>query len=171
MDFKLLRQILFKMAIRSLQALIVNCFLVSALYASNLNAQQIKSVKDVVIKFKIENAELIQVLQNIENRTNYEFSYKREDIDPGFRFSGKFNKASVADVLLEISRQTDLKFKQVNNNIHISKRKAKDKEDEGIEIVIQGITISGRVISSEDPAGLPGVNVVVKELPRERLQM
>jgi len=162
MDFKLLRQILFKMSKRSLHALLVNCFLVSALYASNLKAQQIKSVKEVAIKFKIENADLVQVLEYIENRTDYEFSYKREDIDPGFRFSGTFNNASVADVLLEISRKSDLKFRQVNNNIHISKRRTKDKEDQVIEIVIQGITITGRVISGEDEAGLPGVNVVVK---------
>jgi TonB-linked SusC/RagA family outer membrane protein len=162
MDFKLLRQILFKMSKRSLQALMLNCLLLGTLYASNLNAQQIKSVKEVAIKLKIENADLVQVLQNIEYSTDYKFSYRREDIDPDFRFSGKFNNASVADVLLDISRQTDLKFKQVNNNIHISKRNTKTGEDQVIEIIIQGITITGKVISSEDQSGLPGVNVIVK---------
>ena len=162
MDFKLLRQILFKMSKRSLQALILNCLLLGTLYASNLNAQQIKSVKEVAIKLKIENADLVQVLQNIEYSTDYKFSYRREDIDPDFRFSGKFNNASVADVLLDISRQTDLKFKQVNNNIHISKRNTKTREDQVIEIIIQGITITGKVISSEDQSGLPGVNVILK---------
>ncbi|MCK5705435.1 MAG: carboxypeptidase-like regulatory domain-containing protein, partial [Cyclobacteriaceae bacterium] len=162
MDFKLLRQILFKMSIRSLQALMLNCLLLGTLYASNLNAQQIKSVKEVAINLKIENADLVQVLQNIEYSTDYKFSYRREDIDQDFRFSGKFNNASVADVLLEISRQTDLKFKQVNNNIHISKRNTKTREDQVIEIIIQGITITGKVTSSEDQSGLPGVNVIVK---------
>lgn len=49
MDLLLLRQILYNMSRRFLQALFINCLLISALYASNLNAQQIKSVKEVSI--------------------------------------------------------------------------------------------------------------------------
>jgi TonB-linked SusC/RagA family outer membrane protein len=161
MNLLLLRQVLYNMSKRSLQALIVNCMLISALYASNLNAQEIKSVRDVTIKLKIENASIIDILQNIESKTSYEFSFKREDIDPGIKISGKFADASVADVLMEISKQSDLKFKQVNNNIHISKRGSKT-DNQIIEIVIQGINITGRVISKEDNTGLPGVNVIVK---------
>ncbi len=162
MNFKLLRQIIFKMSKGTLQALIINCMLIGALYASDLNAQQIKSVKDVAIKLKIDDADLAHVLRNIENKTNYEFSYKKEDLDPNFRFSGNYIKGSVADVLLEISKQTDLKFRQVNNNIHITKRKSDVKQPESIEVIIQGITITGKVSSSEDNEGLPGVNVIVK---------
>jgi len=162
MSIKLLRQILFRMSKRSIQALLLNCLLLGTMYASGQKEQQIKSVKDVAIKLKIENADLVQVLQHIEYNTDYKFSYRREDIDPDFRFTGRFNKASVADILLEISRQTNLKFRQVNNNIHISQRKKVDGLDQAIEVIIQGRTITGKVISGEDQSELPGVNVVVK---------
>lgn len=162
MDLFLLRQILYNMSRRFIQALFINCILIGALYASNLNAQQIKSVKEVSIDLKINNLALVNVLKSIESRTGYEFSFKKEDIDPGIRISGNFTNSSVADVLMEISRQSDLKFKQINNNIHISKREVKSDLSESLEIVIQGITITGRVTSSEDNSGLPGVNVIVK---------
>ena len=40
--------------------------------------------------------------------------------------------------------------------------KSNKSEKSGIEIIIDGITITGRVTTSEDNSGLPGVNVVVK---------
>lgn len=162
MDLLLLRQILYNMSMRSLQALFINCILICAIYASDLSAQHIKSVKEVIVELKIENQTLLNVLRNIEGRTGFEFSFKKEDIDPNIRISGNFHNSSVADVLMEISRQSDLKFKQINNNIHISKKENNSTHEAPLEIIIQGITITGRVTSSEDNSGLPGVNVLLK---------
>lgn len=162
MNFNLLRQIFYKMSKRTLHALIINCLLIGVIYANDLNAQQIKSVKEASIEIRFENANLMQVFQTIEAKTDYEFSYKREDLDRKFRFTANFNKVSVADVLLEISKQSNLKFKQVNNNIHISKKSTKVKDEQSLEIFIQNVTITGQVTSSEDGTSLPGVNVIVK---------
>ncbi len=160
MDLKLIRQILLNMSRRMLQVFLVNCMLLNTLYASNLNAQQVKSVKDVLIKIKLENANLHQVLTGIESKTVYEFSYDGEDLDNEFRFTAKFNNASVADVLLEISKQTNLKFRQVNNNIHISKKAIDSMDEKPLEIIIDGVTITGKVTG--DDGELPGVNVILK---------
>ncbi len=162
MNFNLLRQIFYEMSRRTLHALIINGLFIGVIYANDLNAQQVKSVKETSIEIQFENASLMQVFQIIEAKTNYDFSYKREDLDRDFRFTAKFENASVADVLLEISKQTGLKFKQVNNNIHISKKAKKDKKEEFLEILIQNITITGKVTSAENNQGLPGVNVFVK---------
>ncbi len=162
MNFKLLRQILLKMSKKTFQALIINCLLMGAIYANGLNAQEIKSVKFTSITVNLQKVGLMDVFHDIEAKTSYEFSYENEDLDRNFQFTGKFNNATVADVLLEISKQTDLKFRQVNNNIHISKKDTKDKSEQFLEVIIQGITITGEVISEEDQSGLPGVNVIVK---------
>lgn len=162
MNFKLLRQILIKMSKKTFQALIINCLLMGAIYANGLKAQEIKSVKFTSITVNLQNVELMDVFRTIEAETSYEFSYENKDLDRNFQFTGKFNKATVADVLLEISKQTDLKFRQVNNNIHISKKDTKDKNEQFLEVIIQGITITGKVNSDEDQSGLPGVNVMVK---------
>ncbi len=162
MDFNLLRQILIKMSKRTFQAMIINCLMISVIYASGLNAQEIKSVKDASIKLNIQNADLMHVFKDIEAKTDYEFSYENKDMDREFRFSGKFNNVSVADVLLEISKQTGLRFKQVNNNIHITKKDKKANREAPLEIIIQGITVTGKINSAEDSEGLPGVNVIIK---------
>lgn len=44
MDFKLLRQILLKMSKKTFHAMIINCLLISAIYASGLKAQEIKCI-------------------------------------------------------------------------------------------------------------------------------
>lgn len=162
MNYNLLRQIFCKMSKRTLDALIINCLFIGTMYANDLEAQQVKSVKETSIEIQFEDANLIQVFKAIESETNYNFSYKSEDLDKSFRFTAQFHKASVADVLLEISRQTQLKFKQVNNNIHISKKTKKDRKENSLEIIIQNVVITGKVISSEDNQGVPGVNVFVK---------
>ncbi|MCG8307193.1 MAG: SusC/RagA family TonB-linked outer membrane protein [Cytophagales bacterium] len=150
------------MSKRTFHAFIVNCLLISAVYASGLHAQDIKSVRDASIRTELKNVTLLHIIKDIEAKTEYIFSFERDDINPDFRFSGKFRNASVADLLLEISRQTDLKFRQVNNTIHISKKISAFKKDKALEIIIDGITITGKVTSSEDDQGLPGVNVIVK---------
>ncbi len=161
MDLKLLRQILLKMSKRTLHAFIINSLLISTLYANGINAQEVRSVKETMIKIKVENANLYQVFTSIEAKTSYEFSYDKKDLDDQYRLTGKFNNVSVAEVLLEISKQTDLKFRQVNNNIHISKRVTESADEKDLEIIIEGIIITGKV-TGEDGTGLPGVNVIVK---------
>ena len=63
---------------------------------------------------------------------------------------------------MEISEAANLKFRQVNKNITVQKMKSKSQDDKEIEVVIDGITITGKVTSAEDGAGLPGVNIIIK---------
>ncbi|MCG8307135.1 MAG: SusC/RagA family TonB-linked outer membrane protein [Cytophagales bacterium] len=146
----------------SLYALIINCILIGALQASSVSAQQIKSIKETHINLLLTEAELNQVLQEIELRTDFEFSYDNEILNTGFKYSTRKRKNTVGEILLEISKNTNLKFKQINNSIHISFKESVNKGGNEIEVVIQGITITGRATSSEDASGLPGVNVIVK---------
>jgi TonB-linked SusC/RagA family outer membrane protein len=140
----------------------INCLVFVTIHASDLNAQQAISVKDVFIEINLENADITSAFQSIEAETEYTFSFKYEDIDPDLKLSCNFDKATVADVLLDISRQSNLKFRQINNNIHVSKKTRRNREEKALEIVLDGITVSGRVTSEEDAEGLPGVNVTIK---------
>ncbi len=162
MNFKAIRQIIFYMSRKTLHAIIVNCLLIGTMYASSLNAQDIKSVRNASVALQLNNATLIKVFKEIEIRTDYEFAFQVEDLNRSIRITASFENVSVADVLMEVSKQANLKFKQINNTIHISKKAKDSKPDETIEVIIQGTTITGKVISSEDNEGLPGVNVVVK---------
>ncbi len=140
----------------------INCLLASTLWAITGNAQEIKSIYQVQVQIKLQELNIPQVFNKIEDQTGLIFSFNKEDVKQSIQMNSRLNKASVADVLLEISKQADLKFKQVNNNIHVTPKKAKERGKNKIEVILQGITITGRVTSAEDQSGLPGVNVIVK---------
>ncbi len=161
MDFKTLRQILFKMSIRTLYAIFVNCILLSTIYAEGTNAQGVKSVKETQVQFSLKKAPLLTVLEQIEKQTDFEFTYKIEDLVHKVQISGDFTNAKVADVLAYISKKAKLKFRQVNNNIHISKISNANKGEEAVEVVSDRITIAGKVVDAEG-MGLPGVSILEK---------
>ncbi len=163
MNLKTIRQIIYYMSRKTLHAFIINCLVLSTVYAASLNAQDIMSVRKVSVALQFDNATLIKVFNEIEFETDYKFAYQAEDINSHVRISASFKDVSVADVLLEVSKQADLKFKQINNTIHISKKVKNTEVEDVIQVIIQGISITGKVTSSDDGEGLPGVNVIVKE--------
>ncbi len=135
----------------------------SLLLASETIAQKNKSVRDVFIDVKLQDAYILEIFQSIESLTEYTFNYEKSDIASSTRISITGNQKSVADILMEVSKEANLKFRQVNNNINVIKLTNNTSNDPKIEIIIQGITITGKVTSSaEDNEGLPGVNVIVK---------
>ncbi len=134
----------------------------SLLLGSEINAQENKSVREVFIKINLENANIFEIFQRIESKTDFVFNYEKKDISPSSKFSITGKRKSVAEILMEVSKEAKLKFRQVNNNINVNKLTKKLHSEVKIEVIIDGITITGKVTSSEDSEGLPGVNVVVK---------
>lgn len=134
-------------------------FLVSMLFASELEAQQIRSVKEVSVDISINNEKLVDVFQFLEENTDFKFVYDKKDQFLEQRISFSRQTSTVEKILLEISKNSKLSFKQINNSISVKKVNSKTNK---IEIIIQGVNITGRITSSEDNDGLPGVNVIVK---------
>lgn len=161
MKFKLLDKLIM-LSKHSVKGIILQCLLLNAIWAADLNAQEVKSVTDVRIDLNVKNASLSELFQYIEKNTNFYFSFSSEDIDDDFTYTNSKRKVSVREVLLDVSEQAELKFKQVNRNIIVQKSENELNSAPEVEIVIQGITITGRVTSAEDNSGLPGANIVIK---------
>ena len=161
MKFKLLDKLIM-LSKHSVKGIILQCLLLNAIWAADLNAQEVKSVTDVRIDLNVKNASLSELFQFIEKNTNFYFSFSSEDISKDFSYTNSKKKVSVREVLLDVSEQAELKFKQVNRNIIVQKNSSGSNETPSMEIVIQGITITGKVTSMEDNSGLPGANVIVK---------
>lgn len=141
-------------------SLVVNCTLLTNIFGSDISAQSVKSVKDVSITVNFQQATLQEVFQAIERETGFSFTYKVEDLDKNIRITNRFTGVTVADILTKLSKDAELKFKQINESIHVAKLAKKDRE-ERIEIIIQTRTITGKV-TDENNEPLPGVNVVEK---------
>ncbi len=134
------------------------------LAAAGTNAQPSASVKEIKVSVKFENDNLISVFNKIELETDLIFVFNKDDISKSkVRISHDYADGFVYDVLLDISEQSGLRFKQINKNISVLKidgRKRKRSEEYLIEIVTN-VEITGKV-TDESGEGLPGASVVEK---------
>jgi len=134
---------------------------INLIFADNSNAQKVKNVNDVRIELDLRDVSLEQTFRKIEAKTEFKFTIDRKDLNPKIRIN--FNgKASLKEILLNISKEASLRFRQINYNIDVRKIKGKEVNGdlERIEVVNQTRSITGTVTSDDDGEGLPGVNVV-----------
>ncbi len=107
------------------------------------------------LSLNLKNADIRQVLQSIEDQTNYIFLYKDEIFDFNKKFSMDFENKNVNEILEFICQQASVDFEIHNRQIILKERTEPGKA------LQQTVTMKGKVTdSSGDP--LPGVSVVVK---------
>jgi TonB-linked SusC/RagA family outer membrane protein len=121
-----------------------------------------KSIEDIYVTLDLQNVRLDDALEQISNTTGFTFAYNEKLINLRQRVNIQVHDESLANVLLSISENSNLKFKRINEYIHVGKRES--SKDAAVEekIIEQGTTVTGRVTSAEDGEGLPGVNVIEK---------
>ncbi|WPP51800.1 TonB-dependent receptor [Catalinimonas niigatensis] len=146
-----------------LLGLILQSALSCILVANDLHAQRDKrSIEDIYLSIDAQNQRIKDVFQTISKETGFSFAYNEKLIDLRQSISLDAENASLANVLREISKLTSLKFKRVNEYIHVGKLELNEKNTVEEKIVSMRISITGKVTSDEDGEGLPGVNVLVK---------
>ncbi len=161
MKKKLLRQFIL-MSKLLLYGSFIQCLLLNFLLAAPTEAQKIKTVREVKVKLDLEESSLMEVFSAIESNTDFKFSYYKGVFDPNATIKLSKSNKTVRDILLQISKEKGLSFKQINNNIKVQKKSTDSSEKLEIEVIIQGVEITGRVTSTDDLGGLPGVNVILK---------
>ena len=161
MKLKLLQQV-WRMTKLSLYGFLLQVLLYQFLWAENVSAQRVTSVREVHINVNLKNANLEEVFAYIESKTDFSFSYNIEDLSRQVLINRIERRLSVATLLEDISKQANLKFKQVNKNISVDRIREVNKQEKILEVIIQTRTITGKVTAMEDNEGLPGVNVVEK---------
>ncbi|MCC5931507.1 MAG: SusC/RagA family TonB-linked outer membrane protein [Cyclobacteriaceae bacterium] len=103
-----------------------------------------------------------EIFNALEQQTSLKFTYNHIKIDENLVIEINANKQSLREVLEEISKNTQLTFRRVNENVHVAK--ATRRQEPVVEFFReeQSVSINGRVTSPDSPDGLPGVNVVLK---------
>ncbi len=162
MKFQLLR-LLFMTIKYSAYGLIMQVLCMSILLAHDTKAQY-SSVRETRLHVSLNNKTLKEAFDLIESETNYDFYFNNRDLDEKVKLRISRNKGkSLADVLLQISRQANLKFRQVNNNISVTKIDAmsEDENEPALQVVMANVDVSGKVVD-ETGVGLPGASIIVK---------
>ncbi len=161
MYFKLLRKII-QMSKYTFYGICIQLVLGGVLLASSSEAQR-KSLDNIYISVDIDNLRLSEALQVLSDQTDFNFSYNDLRVNEDKVISAKADNQSMTDLLKQISKEYGLKFKRINDNIYVSKiEKAGSEVVEEIASILQERQITGKVTSSEDASGLPGVNVIVQ---------
>ncbi len=162
MRLKVLRQIV-TMSKFAFYLLLLQCIFVGVLLADDARSQD-SSIEDIYVSVKLEETALKDVFKNIENQTEFSFSYNQGIIDLDEKVSISANE-SLGDVLRYLAKETKLNFKRIDGNIYVSKRKMLQSsvtETINSNVILQEKTITGKVTSAEDDSELPGVSVIVK---------
>lgn len=108
--------------------------------------------------FKAENKQVVEVLKEIEEMSNFRFFYIREQVDVERRVSVKANGATVEQILDEMFADQGVGYKVMDDNLVLL---SPDKNIREIEAVSQQKTITGKVTDNTGQP-LPGVTVVIK---------
>lgn len=124
----------------------------SSFVAYSSTAQNLRSIHASLPEGTVS---LRDALKQLEQQTDIRFTYRSSDIRSFNRLRIANNNSTVATVLDELLRQTDLHYEQVGNTIIIKKKTASQTASE---------TVSGRVLD-ETGAPLAGVTVRIKGLP------
>ncbi len=140
-------------------AFLVQCLTMSFLFAWDGNAQ-IKRIDKVMIKMPLEEVLIENAFAKIEKSTNFNFVYTNKEIKDLTKISLDGDYQSLYDILVSISKQTQLEFKQINQNIHVKKSIVSNINSEPIIILQEEKDVTGRVLD-ENGQPLPGATVLV----------
>ncbi|MEQ9290217.1 MAG: SusC/RagA family TonB-linked outer membrane protein [Cyclobacteriaceae bacterium] len=152
-----------KIIMYSFYGFITQILIGTAILAAEVSvAQKNTSVKETHISFNFSAKNLETVFREIEEKTNFTFVYTAKEIDQRVKLDGQYNNAPLYEVLLDISKKTNLAFRQYNQNITVKKLTTHEPNNDNVSVqVLRDVEISGK-ITDENGEGLPGASVVVK---------
>lgn len=155
------KRLLLKGMKHSIYGLIFQIFLMASLMANETNAQSVKNYK---IYVTLNNSTISETFDLIEKSSDFRFIFKTEDIDQKVRLNLPTGQYTIAEILELVSKEADLKFKQINANISASRMVRADRRDTDFERVedYKDRTITGKVTAKEDGQGLPTATVQLK---------
>ncbi len=122
---------------------------VSSVFANNASSQASK------ISLNMKSVSMLEVMQEIENQTNYLFVYNSSEIDEKRSVSISVRDKTLENVLMGIFSNSGIRYEIKGKNIVLIKEKAKPNT-----ATQQGKTVTGKVVD-EEGVPLPGVTVTV----------
>lgn len=146
-----------------LYAIVLTCMFTGVLLANEGKAQH-KSIHEVFVSLELDNAAIKDVLDVIEEQTDFKFVYSGETdvLTDDQRITLKVDNESVAFVLKQIAGETGFIFQQNDGLIGIgTQKKRKQNSLKTSKEALPERTITGKV-RDETGEPLAGANIVMK---------
>ena len=107
-----------------------------------------------------KNISVRDVLKQIENQSEFRFFYEEDKLNVDDKLTISTSNSTIQEVLDQLSKQTGIEYRMMENNFVVLKSKSSNESDSSIAVQ-QNKTISGKVTDSSG-APLPGVTVMIK---------
>ena len=137
---------------------LLQTFFYPFLFAESTKGQ--KSLENIFVTIELNESKLKEVFTKIEKLTDFQFAYKKGEIRNKESLSINARDISIGNLLRQIARETNLKFKRVNEIIHVT-------ENSSVKNIVTEVQLPDRQIrgkvTDENGSELPGVNVLVKD--------
>ncbi|MGV8092906.1 MAG: TonB-dependent receptor [Mangrovibacterium sp.] len=114
-----------------------------------------------VLNLNMKNVKIIDVLEAIENQTDYFFLFNYEQISSDQRISVNLSNAKIEEILDSILKGTGLKYTMTGRQIVIAKNEPAQPDHFYPDTSQQQKKISGRVTGA-DKKPVPGATILVK---------
>ena len=128
-------------------------------YAAGGDEMQVPDINTVKLSLEIKDASVKDFMHRVESATPYVFTYDESDLKKTPTVTVRATNQPLSEVLDMVSRQTELLFKQVQHNIHVTTAdKARTSEASAAQ---DQNTVSG-LVTDNNNVPLPGVSVALK---------
>ncbi|MCE7054948.1 SusC/RagA family TonB-linked outer membrane protein [Algoriphagus sp. AGSA1] len=142
------------LVMRLFTACLLSCWMHTMVFAVDLHAQKLE---ETFVSFSSGELALSESFSQIERQTGFKFSYETK-LALNTKVTYSKTRTDLQTILEEISGQSNLKFKQINNTIAVSNKKKPTLQASTQDRV----TISGIVVDEDSGETLPGVNIIIK---------
>jgi len=157
MKKKILRQLIM-LSKRLMYGFFIQLFMCSVLLANTGKAQR-KTIEEVTLSIDLRDKTLLQFFRHVEAKTDFKFTYNNDLVDLRQKVTVEERDLSLYKVLETVSRQIDLYFVQVNDNIHVKS----PTNGKGVTVEmehVKDVAVSGTVTDANSQP-IPGVTVFI----------
>src|SRR5690606_20459758 len=101
-----------------------------------------------------------QAFSQIEKETGYNFVFTNKELDKQKKITVLKEEQTLYDLLVKIAGDSQLHFKQVNQNIHVKKSQLSNENAVSIAEIEEDIVVTGTVVD-ENGTPIPGVTISI----------
>ncbi len=134
----------------------------------SLQLQADTTVERERISIDRESVSIKEVLKEITRQSGHRFFYSSQQVDVKKRITVHLHNVSLSDALTDVLKGVPVAFKVIGKQIILydvypeARDRYSSSDDMGRPYIAAVHSVSGRVTSSSENFGLPGVNIVLK---------
>lgn len=127
---------------------------------ATLGSTHAQDYTDAVVSVDFKNTSIRDVFNFLQKNTDYKFSFDEQDLVQVPTITLKLENSSISEILDEISRITELKFRRINNIINVTTDRSQQRSE--VNEQSQKIKVTGKVTAAFNNEPVPGVNIYEK---------